>query len=60
MLISYLCLFVQHLLRVVPVIGILSDKDAFKPVLNAAEVETVFDAPLQMFIKVLLFDLSLP
>ncbi|XP_057536803.1 nudix hydrolase 15, mitochondrial-like [Amaranthus tricolor] len=41
----------KHLLRVVPVIGILSDKDAFKPVLNAAEVETVFDAPLQMFIK---------
>ena len=42
----------QHLLRVVPVIGILTDKQAFKPVLNAAEVEAVFDAPLEMFLKV--------
>ncbi|KAJ8421967.1 hypothetical protein Cgig2_008424 [Carnegiea gigantea] len=41
----------KHLLRVVPVIGILSDKKAFKPVLNTAEVEAVFDAPLEMFIK---------
>ncbi|GMH05492.1 hypothetical protein Nepgr_007332 [Nepenthes gracilis] len=41
----------KHLLRVVPVIGILSNKDAFKPVLNADEVEAVFDAPLEMFIK---------
>lgn len=41
----------KHLLRVVPVIGILHDKKAFKPVLNPAEVESVFDAPLEMFIK---------
>lgn len=41
----------KHLLRVVPVIGILSDKEAFKPVPNTAEVEAVFDAPLEMFIK---------
>ncbi|KAK9265627.1 hypothetical protein L1049_010098 [Liquidambar formosana] len=41
----------KHLLRVVPVIGILSDKKAFKPTPNAAEVEEVFDAPLEMFIK---------
>ncbi|KAG5023422.1 hypothetical protein JHK85_019764 [Glycine max] len=41
-----------HLLRVVPVIGILHDKKAFKPVLNPAEVEAVFDAPLEMFLKV--------
>ncbi|KAL3011227.1 hypothetical protein AAZX31_07G188200 [Glycine max] len=38
-------------LRVVPVIGILHDKKAFKPVLNPAEVEAVFDAPLEMFLK---------
>ncbi|MED6183651.1 Nudix hydrolase 15, mitochondrial [Stylosanthes scabra] len=41
----------KHLLRVVPVIGILHDKKAFKPVLNPAEVEAVFDAPLEMFLK---------
>ena len=42
----------QHLLRVVPVIGILNEKEAFKPTPNPAEVEAVFDAPLEMFIKV--------
>ncbi|KAK9936531.1 hypothetical protein M0R45_013367 [Rubus argutus] len=41
----------KHLLRVVPVIGILKDKEAFKPAPNPAEVEAVFDAPLEMFIK---------
>ncbi|XP_038995307.1 nudix hydrolase 15, mitochondrial-like [Hibiscus syriacus] len=41
----------KHLLRVVPVIGILYDKNAFKPTPNAAEVDEVFDAPLEMFIK---------
>ncbi|KAF7803357.1 Nudix hydrolase 15, mitochondrial [Senna tora] len=41
----------KHLLRVVPVIGILHDKKAFKPTLNPAEVESVFDAPLEMFLK---------
>ncbi|KAK7400651.1 hypothetical protein VNO78_11890 [Psophocarpus tetragonolobus] len=41
----------KHLLRVVPVVGILHDKKAFKPVLNPAEVEAVFDAPLEMFLK---------
>ncbi|QHO02839.1 hypothetical protein HN51_037301 [Arachis hypogaea] len=41
----------KHLLRVVPVIGILHDKKAFKPVLNPAEVDAVFDAPLEMFLK---------
>jgi len=39
-------------MRVVPVIGILHDKKAFKAVLNPAEVEAVFDAPLEMFLKV--------
>lgn len=41
----------KHLLRVVPVIGILPDKQAFKPVANPAEVEAIFDAPLEMFLK---------
>ncbi|GLT80052.1 hypothetical protein SLA2020_515150 [Shorea laevis] len=41
----------KHLLRVIPVVGILSDKKAFKPTPNPAEVEAIFDAPLEMFIK---------
>ncbi|XVE88162.1 hypothetical protein DITRI_Ditri19aG0046200 [Diplodiscus trichospermus] len=41
----------KHLLRVVPVIGILNDKKAFKPTPNPAEVDAVFDAPLEMFTK---------
>ncbi|XP_059663909.1 nudix hydrolase 15, mitochondrial-like [Cornus florida] len=41
----------KHLLRVIPVIGLLPDKKTFKPVPNAAEVDAVFDAPLEMFIK---------
>ncbi|KAL3739956.1 hypothetical protein ACJRO7_021263 [Eucalyptus globulus] len=41
----------KHLLRVIPVIGILTDKKAYKPIPNPAEVEAVFDAPLEMFIK---------
>ena len=48
-------LILQHFLRVVPVIGILTEKEAFKPAPNPAEVETIFDAPLEMFIKVSLF-----
>ena len=46
----------QHLLRVVPVIGILDDKKAFDPTPNPAEVDAVFDAPLEMFIKVFFFN----
>ncbi|KAK6154758.1 hypothetical protein DH2020_009006 [Rehmannia glutinosa] len=38
-------------ITVVPVIGILWDKRVFNPVLNAAEVESIFDAPLEMFLK---------
>ncbi|XP_071720194.1 nudix hydrolase 15, mitochondrial-like [Rutidosis leptorrhynchoides] len=41
----------KHLLRVIPVIGILSDKSAFTPTPNVAEVDDVFDAPLEMFLK---------
>ncbi|XAR66539.1 NAD(+) diphosphatase [Bertholletia excelsa] len=36
---------------VVPVIGILFDKGAFHPTPNTAEVEAIFDAPLEMFLK---------
>lgn len=43
---------IQHLLRVIPVIGILPDIKAFMPTLCVAEVEAVFDAPLEMFLKV--------
>ncbi|XP_073151262.1 nudix hydrolase 15, mitochondrial-like [Henckelia pumila] len=41
----------KHLLRVIPVIGILSNKNDFNPSPNAAEVEAIFDAPLEMFLK---------
>ncbi|XP_059437631.1 nudix hydrolase 15, mitochondrial-like isoform X2 [Corylus avellana] len=41
----------KHLLRVVPVIGILNEKNAFEPAPNPGEVESIFDAPLEMFIK---------
>ncbi|XP_062095862.1 nudix hydrolase 15, mitochondrial-like isoform X1 [Humulus lupulus] len=36
---------------VVPVIGLLRDKRAFNPIPNTAEVEAVFDAPLDLFLK---------
>ncbi|KAL0295655.1 UNVERIFIED_CONTAM: Nudix hydrolase 11 [Sesamum calycinum] len=38
-------------ITVAPVIGIIWDKRAFNPVPNAAEVESIFDAPLEMFLK---------
>ncbi|KZV58738.1 hypothetical protein F511_11233 [Dorcoceras hygrometricum] len=38
-------------ITVFPVIGILWDKSAFKPAPNAHEVESIFDAPLEMFLK---------
>ncbi|CAN8303996.1 unnamed protein product [Cochlearia groenlandica] len=41
----------KHLLRVIPVIGILRDNKKFVPTPNPAEVESVFDAPLEMFLK---------
>lgn len=36
---------------VVPVIGLLLNKSAFHPNLNADEVEEMFDAPLEMFLE---------
>ncbi|XP_045804240.1 nudix hydrolase 11-like [Trifolium pratense] len=38
-------------ITIIPVVGILSNKDAFSPVLDSAEVEAVFDVPLEMFLK---------
>ncbi|XP_054802297.1 nudix hydrolase 11-like isoform X3 [Prosopis cineraria] len=38
-------------MTITPVIGILSNKDAFTPVLNPNEVEELFDVPLEMFLK---------
>ncbi|XP_057740713.1 nudix hydrolase 15, mitochondrial isoform X1 [Arachis stenosperma] len=38
-------------ITVIPVVGILSNKDAFSPVLDSAEVEAIFDVPLEMFLK---------
>ncbi|CAH8380900.1 unnamed protein product [Eruca vesicaria subsp. sativa] len=41
----------QKGMSVVPVIGFLSDKKAFKQLPNPAEVEDIFDVPLEMFLK---------
>ncbi|KAG8087180.1 hypothetical protein GUJ93_ZPchr0010g8617 [Zizania palustris] len=41
----------KHLLVVVPIVGILSDIEAFKPVLNVDEVDDIFDVQLEMFLK---------
>ncbi|KAL3522419.1 hypothetical protein ACH5RR_015253 [Cinchona calisaya] len=38
-------------ISVVPVIGIMRNKSAFNAVANTAEVEAIFDAPLEMFLK---------
>ncbi|KAK4359229.1 hypothetical protein RND71_021458 [Anisodus tanguticus] len=40
-----------NLLTVVPVVGLLSRVEEFKPVLNADEVDAIFDVPLDMFLK---------
>ncbi|XP_060202551.1 nudix hydrolase 15, mitochondrial-like isoform X3 [Lycium barbarum] len=36
---------------VIPVVGILWDRNAFNPLINTAEVAAIFDAPLEMFLK---------
>ncbi|KAF7121510.1 hypothetical protein RHSIM_Rhsim13G0185000 [Rhododendron simsii] len=41
----------QNGMAVVPVLGILADIRQFNPTPNAAEVEAIFDAPLDMFLK---------
>lgn len=40
-------------MSVVPVIGFLHDKNAFNQLPNPAEVEDIFDVPLEMFLKVI-------
>ncbi|KAM4078965.1 hypothetical protein ACB094_09G080100 [Castanea mollissima] len=41
----------QHLLKVVPVVGLLVRKGDFKPSLNIDEVDAIFDVPLKMFLE---------
>ncbi|PHT35748.1 Nudix hydrolase 22, chloroplastic [Capsicum baccatum] len=41
----------RNRITVIPVVGILWDRNAFNPVINTAEVEAIFDAPLEMFLK---------
>lgn len=43
--------YTKRNITVFPVIGIIWNKNRFNPVPNAAEVESVFDAPLEMFLK---------
>ncbi|XP_022140134.1 nudix hydrolase 11-like isoform X2 [Momordica charantia] len=38
-------------MTVVPVLGLLSSKKAFNPTPNTAEVDAIFDVPLEMFLK---------
>lgn len=42
----------QDLLGVTPVIGLLDDVSNFRAVVNPHEVESLFEAPLEMFLKV--------
>ncbi|GAU39592.1 hypothetical protein TSUD_384750 [Trifolium subterraneum] len=42
---------VTYGITIIPVVGMLSNKDAFSPVLDSAEVEAIFDVPLEMFLK---------
>ncbi|KAK6264644.1 NUDIX hydrolase domain - like 10 [Theobroma cacao] len=44
-------IFTKSRMLVVPVVAILSDAKAFSPAPSAAEVEAIFDAPLEMFLK---------
>ncbi|KAL2557873.1 nudix hydrolase 15 [Forsythia ovata] len=41
----------SHLLTVVPVVGLLSRVTEYEPVLNANEVDAIFNVPLEMFLK---------
>jgi hypothetical protein len=51
---QYGFIMMQHLLKVVPVVGLLARKADFRPSLNTDEVDAIFDVPLEMFLKVLL------
>lgn len=41
----------KNLLTVIPVVGLLDDVKHFTPVPNPGEVDAIFDAPLEMFLK---------
>ncbi|KAI4331606.1 hypothetical protein MLD38_029781 [Melastoma candidum] len=41
----------QRLNDVVPVVGLIEKMEEFNPLLNADEVDAIFDAPLDMFLK---------
>lgn len=41
----------QKLVRVIPVVALLPERSTFRPIPNCKEVEAVFDAPLDMFLK---------
>ncbi|PHT69825.1 Nudix hydrolase 22, chloroplastic [Capsicum annuum] len=43
--------FSQKGITVIPVVGILWDRNTFNPKINTAEVAAIFDAPLEMFLK---------
>ncbi|KAL1560302.1 nudix hydrolase 15, mitochondrial-like [Salvia divinorum] len=43
--------YTKRHITVFPVIAITWDISGFSPVLNASEVESVFDVPLEMFLK---------
>jgi hypothetical protein len=47
-----LIMLMQHLLAVTPVVGLLRENSKFTPTGNPAEVESIFDTPLEMFLKV--------
>ncbi|KAH8966994.1 hypothetical protein BDL97_03G054700 [Sphagnum fallax] len=48
----------KHLLAVTPVVGLLRENSKFTPTGNPAEVESIFDTPLEMFLKVQGSDLA--
>ncbi|KAF3448061.1 hypothetical protein FNV43_RR08769 [Rhamnella rubrinervis] len=48
----------QHQLKVIPVISVIDRIQDFKPLINTSEVDAVFHAPLDMFLKASLFHLK--
>lgn len=42
----------QRGMTVVPVVGIVWDKNSMNLIANVDEVDAIFDAPLEMFLKV--------
>lgn len=48
---THLLAVLQHLLMVTPVVGILPEHHKYEPRPNAGEVDSIFDVPLEMFLK---------